>query len=113
MKGTYKIELSENSEPLSVSSARRVPLPLLDAVKSELKKLEDQGIIEPIRKPTKYCSPLVVVPKPGGKVRICGDFVHLNKNIRRERFELPLVDDTLSKLSGASVFTKLDANSGF
>ena len=113
MKGTYKIELSENSEPLSVSSARRVPLPLLGAVKSELKKLEDQGIIEPIKKPTKYCSPLVVVPKPGGKVRICGDFVHLNKNIRRERFELPLVDDTLSKLSGASVFTKLDANSGF
>ena len=46
-------------------------------------------------------------------MRICGDFVHFNKNIRREMFELPLADDTLSKLSGASVFTKLDANSGF
>ena len=44
MKGTYKIELSENSEPLSVSSARRVPLPLLDAVKSELNYNQDQCI---------------------------------------------------------------------
>ena len=113
MNRTYKIKLRENAEPISVSAARRVPLPLYDAVKAELKKLEDQGIIEPISKPTKYCSPLVVVPKAGGKVRICGDFVHLNKDILRERFELPTVDATLGKLSNATVFSKLDANSGF
>ena len=113
MNTTYKIKLKENAEPFSVSSPRRVPLPLLDSVKTELKKLENQGIIEPISKPTKYCSPLVVVPKAGGKVRICGDFVHLNQDILRERFELPTVDDTLGKLSGATVFSKLDANSGF
>ena len=113
MNRTYKIKLDNNAEPISVSTPRRVPLPLMDSVKSELKKLEDQGIIEPISKPTKYCSPLVVVPKPGGRVRICGDFVHLNKDILRERFELPTVDDTLSKLSNATVFSKLDANSGF
>ena len=31
----------------------------------------------------------------------------------REIHPLPTVDDTLAKLSGATVFTKLDANSGF
>ena len=31
----------------------------------------------------------------------------------RERFELPTVDATLAQMSGATVFSKLDANSGF
>uniref|UniRef100_A0AAQ6ADS4 ribonuclease H n=1 Tax=Amphiprion ocellaris TaxID=80972 RepID=A0AAQ6ADS4_AMPOC len=38
---------------------------------------------------------------------------HLNKWVRRERHILPAVDHTLAMLSGAKVFTKLDATSGF
>ena len=33
--------------------------------------------------------------------------------VQRERYQLPSVEETLSKLSSARVFTKLDANSGF
>ena len=56
---------------------------------------------------------MVVVPKSNGKVRICVDFTKLNENVCRELPMLPTVDETLSKLSGAKVFSKLDANSGF
>ena len=38
---------------------------------------------------------------------------HLNENVLREVHPLPKVDDTLVQLTGASVFSKLDANSGF
>ena len=43
MNTTYEIKLKENAEPFSVSSPRRVPLPLLDSVKTELKKLENEN----------------------------------------------------------------------
>jgi len=71
------------------------------------------GIIDPITDPTDWCAPMVVVPKPGGDVRITTDFSELNKFIRRERFELPSVEATLAKLGRAKFFSKLDANSGF
>ena len=56
---------------------------------------------------------MVVVPKKSGKIRICGDLKPLNKCVLREVHPLPRVNDTLAQLSGARIFTKLDANSGF
>ena len=41
------------------------------------------------------------------------DLTKLNDQVKRERLMLPSVDDVLSQLSGAKVFSKLDANSGF
>ena len=112
MKGNYSLALKNEAQPFSVATPRRVPLPLLPEVKLELEKMVDQGVIMPITEATEWCAPMVVIPKSSGKVRICGDFVELNKHIR-ERFELPTVDATLAKLSGARIFSKLDANSGF
>ena len=56
---------------------------------------------------------MVVVPKPNGSVRITTDFSHLNEAVRRTKYEIPSVDDTLAKLRNAKIFSKLDANSGF
>ena len=56
---------------------------------------------------------MVVIPKANSKVRICEDLIKLNDNVCRERYQLPSVEDSLSKLRGARIFTKLDANSGF
>ena len=51
--------------------------------------------------------------KKSGSVRICIDFWALNESVLREVHQLPTVDETLAHLSSASVFSKLDANSGF
>ena len=56
---------------------------------------------------------MVVVRKKSGGVRICVDLKPLNKCVLRERHPLPRVDDTLAQLTGATIFSKLDANSGF
>ena len=51
--------------------------------------------------------------KKGKTVRICVDLKPLNTSALRETHPLPKIDDTLAQLTGAKVFSKLDANSGF
>ena len=70
-------------------------------------------MISKIDEPTEWCSPMVVVPKPNGTVRICVDLTKLNESVQRERLLLPSVEQTLAQISGAKYFSKLDANSGF
>ena len=52
-------------------------------------------------------------PKKSGSVRICVDLKPLNEGVLRETYPIPPVDDTLAQLAGATVFSKVDANSGF
>ena len=56
---------------------------------------------------------MVVVPKRSGAVCICVDLKPLNKSVLREPHPIPKVDETLAKSSGAKIFSKLDADSGF
>ena len=56
---------------------------------------------------------MVVVPKKNGKVCICVDLKPLNESILCEVHSLPKVEEMLAQLSGAKVFSKLDAKSGF
>lgn len=113
LEGSYKIELAQGAVPYALSAPRRVALPLIDKVKSELQRMEEMGVIRKIQEPTEWCSGMVVAPKPNGKIRICSDLTRLNMSVRRERHILPAVDDTLAKLDGAVVFSKLDATAGF
>ncbi len=71
------------------------------------------GVIVKIQEPTDWCTGMVVVPKPNGKVRICVDLTNLNQSVQRERHPLPAIDQILAQLAGAKVFSTLDANSGF
>ena len=63
--------------------------------------------------PTPWCAGMVVALKKSGSVRICVDLKPLNQSVLREVHPLPKVDETLAQLTGAKLFSKLDANSGF
>jgi len=113
MEGEYNIVLKPDAKPFSLSTPRRISLPLLPKVKEELKRMEQQGVISKVEEPTEWCAPMVVVPKRTGKVRICTDLTELNKSVMREKHPLPSVESNLGQLAGAKVFSKLDANAGF
>lgn len=113
LEGEYHIKLAENAQPFALTTPRRVALPLLPKVKAELERMEHMGVIARVDEPTEWCAGMVVVPKHNDTVRICVDLTKLNNNVHRERHILPSVDQILAQLSGAKVFSKLDANSGF
>ena len=63
--------------------------------------------------PAERVAPIIPVVKPNGKIRICVDLKKLNQAVRRERYVIPTVDDVIHPVKGSSVFSKLDAASGF
>ena len=75
-------------------------------------EMEKKGIIQKVTEPTEWISSMVVVAKPG-KIRICLDPCDLNKAIQRPKYQMPTLEEVLSRLSKAKVFTTLDAKDGF
>ena len=75
--------------------------------------MENLGVISRVNEPTPWCAAMVTVPKASGAVRICVDMKLLNENVLQEIYPMPKVDTTLAQLTGAVMFSKLDANSGF
>ena len=109
----FEITIRPDAKPFAIYTPRKVPLPLRQKVQNELAHMESLGIISKVDIPTPWCAGMVVVPKKDKTVRICVDLKPLNTSVLRETHPLPKVDDTLAQLTGAKVFSKLDANSGF
>ena len=66
-----KITLKQDAKPYHVSVARRIPTPLQGKVAKELARMESEGIIKPVTKPTStdWCAPMVVVMKKNGNLQ--------------------------------------------
>ena len=108
-----RIKLKPNAQPYSLATPRRISEPLLKPVKEELDRMQQNGIISPITKPTDWCAPVVPVMKKTGKVRLCVDLKKLNQNVQREKFIMPTVDEIAAKLTNAKVFSTLDCSQSF
>ena len=106
----YLIKPREDAQPYT---PRRVPFALWKQVREELTQKESMGVITKVSDPTPWCADMVVVRKISGAVRICVDLKPLNESVLREVHPIPRVDEALAQLSGATVFSKLDANNGF
>ena len=113
--GEHVIKLKPDATPFAINAPRRIAQPLLPKVKTCLDKMVANGVIRKLdtNEVSPYLSPIVVVPKSNGDVRVCVDYTELNKHVLRPRYELPTVDETLAKIGAGAVFTKLDANQGF
>ena len=107
----YKIHLKPAQGV--VHAPRRVPVHLREPLKAELKRCEKMGVITKVTEPTEWVNSIVLVPKSNGRLRICMDPKDLNKVIMRQHYPLPTVEDIMTRLTGARIFSILDASSGF
>jgi len=69
------------------------------------------GIVQPSL--SDYASPVVLVEKKDGNIRLCVDYRQLNKKIIRDRYPLPLIEDQLDRLQNMRYFSTLDLKNGF
>ena len=82
-------------------------------VENELQRLEDLDVIERVEGPTPWVSPIVVVPKKTGEIRLCVDMREANKAVKREKHLMPTLHELITDLNGATVFSTLDLTSGY
>ena len=73
--------------------------------------MKEKGIIPPSNSP--WASPIVLVPKKDGSIRLCVDYQKVNEITWKDAYLIPRVDDTLDTLAGVKWFSTLDLKSGY
>ena len=112
----FKIVLTADAKPFCVNTPRTLPYAFMGPTKEELDLLESQGIIAKQTEPTDWCAPVVVTRKKNSdKIRLCVDLSHLNKYVKRERFQStpPAIAVANIAASKAKYFTVFDAYKGY
>ncbi|KAL0408054.1 UNVERIFIED_CONTAM: Transposon Ty3-G Gag-Pol polyprotein [Sesamum radiatum] len=70
------------------------------------------GHIREIQFP-EWLSNVLLVPKPGGKWRMCIDFRDLNKVCPKDFYSLPQIDQLEDSISGCELLRMMDASQGY
>ncbi|XP_055911915.1 uncharacterized protein K02A2.6-like [Eupeodes corollae] len=92
---------------------RPVPFAQKKAVQQELERLRKLDILRPIES-SQWAAPIVVVKKPNGTLRICGDFkITINTHLRIDRHPVPRIEELFQKLQGGRYFTKIDLSDAY
>lgn len=106
---THEIPLTDHT-PVR-QPYRRLPPSQYETVKAHIKQLLDSKIIRESSSP--YSSPIVVVMKKDGTLRLSVDYRQLNAKTRRDAYPLPRIEESLDALNGAKYFSTLDLASGY
>ena len=67
--------------------ARQILFHYANKVHAQLEDMVKEGIIRPSTSP--WCAPAVYVPKSSGEIRICVDFIQLNKVTKKDSYPIP------------------------
>lgn len=111
----FQLKLHVNKDATPVAQpVRRLLFGLRDKVDRKLDELLKEDIIEEVPSgPAELVSPLVVVSKPDGDIRVCVDMRRAKEAIERERHPIPTIEEVLHELNGSTVFSKLELKWGF
>lgn len=107
---SHEIELLPGTKPIKqryypVSPAKQ------NIIDEEIKKMLDDGVIEPCKSP--WSSPICLVKKKDDSYRFCVDYRQLNAVTRKDAYPLPLISSILDRLRDAKYLSSLDIKSAY
>lgn len=108
-KVKHKITL--NDETAFKHRARPIHPNDIEAVRKHLRDLLDARVVRESESP--FSSPIVVVRKKNGDVRLCIDYRKLKLQTVKDAYALPNLEESFSSLHGSHWFSVLDLKSGY
>ncbi|XP_061729150.1 uncharacterized protein LOC133534072 [Cydia pomonella] len=108
---TTEMNIELNSERPVVYRPYRLSHHEREKVRAMIDDMLQAGIIR--ESVSNYASPIILVRKKDGGVRLCVDYRLLNSITVKERYPIPVIEDEIARLAGQSWFITLDLMSGY
>ncbi|VDP62983.1 unnamed protein product [Heligmosomoides polygyrus] len=103
-------EIDTGDSPPIRQKTRPVPMGARKEFKAIIQSLLERGIIA--RSNSEWASPVVLVRKKDGPLRLCIDYRAVNKATKQDSYPLPSIDTVIQSLGGKKIFSTLDLISG-
>lgn len=106
----HAIELQPGAEP-TWGPVYPLAAKEMEVLREYLEDRLERGWIRRSKSPAG--APVLFAPKKDGGLRLCIDYRSLNKLTIKNRTPLPLISETMDRLGGAAIFTKLDLKDAY
>lgn len=106
----HDIPLLLSATPVSVRPYRYPPA-VKNEIEGQITAMLNSGIIQHSQSP--FSSSVLLVKKKDGTFRFCVDFRQLNAITVKTKYPVPVIEELLDELHGASWFTSLDLAAGY
>ena len=111
MHDSHKLNVVSSARPIRQRVRCSHP-DCYQVIQAEVDNLLKAGFIREVKYP-EWLANVVVVPKKGGKWRVCVDYTDLNDTCPKDNFPLPRIDKIVDALVGHGMLSFLDAFSRY